>query len=330
MNKYKIEGGIDFFNELYKSLDDESEQFTENNICLITNEPLIDKFVTLKCGHKFNYIPLYNDLVNHKGKFNYMEGSSGKLGSNEIRCPYCRNKEEGVLPYYEELGLKKVNGVNFIHPHVEVFPHKKCEFLIPNKNFDPSSNNIIEIGTAHDLYNCKFYKCHFNYTSQLDESYGDTKYYCWQHKKVVIKQYKKEAIEKVKQQKLEAKEEAKKAKEAEKKAKEQAKLLEKEAKQKAKEEQKKMVLEEKMKKTTKKQKPSQNPPQKPPQKSPKNIINEIQNNIEEENVVIHTNISDNTQCCSQILKTGSNAGNLCGLNVFKDNLCKRHYNLKNK
>jgi hypothetical protein len=315
MNKYKIEGGIDFFNELYKSLDDETDQSNENNICLITNQPLTDKFIALKCGHKFNYIPLYNDLVNHKGKFNYMEGTSGKLGINEIRCPYCRSKEEGVLPYYEELGLKQVPGVNIIstQPTSTIYKHNTCEYLIPNLTFDPSSNNIIEVGTSLDLYNCKFYKCHYNYTSQLDESYGDKKYYCWQHKKVVVKQYKKEAIEKVKQQKLEAKKQAKNAKE-------EAKLLEKEAKKKAKEEQKNMILEEKMKKLNKKQKPL------------KNLINEIQSNTEEENVIIHPNISvtDNTQFCSQILKTGLKAGDACGLNMFKDNLCKRHYNLKNK
>jgi hypothetical protein len=59
MDKYKLEGGIDFFAELYKSLD--IEESDENNMCLITNQPLTDKFVSLNCGHKFNYIPLYND-----------------------------------------------------------------------------------------------------------------------------------------------------------------------------------------------------------------------------------------------------------------------------
>jgi len=76
MNKYKIEGNVDFFAELYKSLD--TKEFEEkiednNNYCLITNNPLTDKHVSLNCGHKFNYIPIYNDLVNYKTKFNYME-----------------------------------------------------------------------------------------------------------------------------------------------------------------------------------------------------------------------------------------------------------------
>jgi hypothetical protein len=48
MKKYTIEGGIDFFTELYKSLDDEEDEQKEKNVCLITNQPLVDKFVELK------------------------------------------------------------------------------------------------------------------------------------------------------------------------------------------------------------------------------------------------------------------------------------------
>lgn len=71
MVKYNIEGGLDFYAELYKSLDiEECEQKTEEdeNKCLITNQQLTDKHIIMDCGHKFNYIPLYNDIVNHKKK----------------------------------------------------------------------------------------------------------------------------------------------------------------------------------------------------------------------------------------------------------------------
>ena len=118
MDKYIIEGGFDFYEELYKSLDiEETNEKTEedNNLCLITNQHLTDNFVQLNCGHKFNYGPLFLDLKNHKQKFNGMEGSSSKLATDEIRCPYCRTKQKGVLPYYEELGFPKINGVNDIN-----------------------------------------------------------------------------------------------------------------------------------------------------------------------------------------------------------------------
>ena len=61
MKKYNIEGGINFFDELYKSLD--TTNVEEDNICLISNQVLVDKFVELNCGHKFNYIPLYNGRI---------------------------------------------------------------------------------------------------------------------------------------------------------------------------------------------------------------------------------------------------------------------------
>ena len=96
MPKYIVEGAIDFFSELYKSLDEEED--TNDNVCLITNAPLTANFVQLQCGHKFNYLPLYKDIYNHKKNFNYLESSSGKLGKNEIRCPYCRKKQNEVLP----------------------------------------------------------------------------------------------------------------------------------------------------------------------------------------------------------------------------------------
>jgi DNA-directed RNA polymerase subunit RPC12/RpoP len=110
---------LDFFLELYKSLDVEENQNkveSDNNLCLITNQLLIDKFVELSCGHKFNYIPLYNDIYNHKKKFNNMESSAGSLKTDEIRCPYCRNKQNGLLPYYENMGIEKTHGVNYIDP----------------------------------------------------------------------------------------------------------------------------------------------------------------------------------------------------------------------
>ena len=111
-----MEGDIDFFAELYKSLDDDDNknktEEDDDNICLITKKQLTDKFVKMDCGHKFNYIPLYYDILNHKKKFNNMEGTTTRLKQNEIRCPYCRKRSVGLLPHYEDLNLAKISGVN--------------------------------------------------------------------------------------------------------------------------------------------------------------------------------------------------------------------------
>ena len=305
MNKYIIEGGLDFYEELYKSLDiEETNEKTEEdkNLCLISNQLLTENYVQLNCGHKFNYIPLFLDLKNHKQKFNGMEGSSSKLAIDEIRCPYCRTKQKGVLPYYEELGFAKTNGVNDINPYTSsksysyktgASSYKTCEFISLNTEYDPSGNNPTDFN-SNNSGNCKFIKC-FHTGSQLLYSYEDEKHYCWQHKKEMIKKYKKEIKDKEKAQAKKAKDEEKqKAKDEEKKTKDEAK----EKAKKEKEEAKKLL----------KTKPT-----------------------ETENVVIgETNIIDLTvdTGCVQILKTGQNKGTQCGCKVMMDNLCNRHFKIK--
>lgn len=298
MKKYNIEGDIDFFAELYKSLDvEENNNKTDedNNKCLISNQPLTDKFVEMKCGHKFNYIPLYNDLVNHKQKFNGMEGNGSKLSADEIRCPYCRKKQKILIPYYEELGLKKVNGVNFYDPTVKQNNYsshygEKCKYQIPSPNFD-------ETKPESDT-NKKCHPCNFGYATKITLynpenpsqpiNYGDDNCYCYSHKKLMIKQYKS-------QEKQKAKDEAKIAKQ---KAKDEAKAAKEQEKQKAK--------EEKQKTKVVKKKPV-------------------------ENVVLgpsEVTIEPNPEIgCVQLLKTGPNKGKQCGCKISLENLCTRHFKL---
>ena len=295
MDKYDIEGGIDFFSELYKSLDETCDDDAPNdNVCLITEQPLAEFYVTMKCGHKFNYKPLYLDIKNHKQKFNNLESSSGRLGHNELRCPYCRNKQVGTLPYHEELGLPKVHGINYIDSNYKPTngssSHKHflspCEFLTPNAHFDPSANEIVE--SSHEISaNCKFYKCgHLG--SQINsyagispmENFGDEKHYCWSHKK-----------EEVKAKNIQIKAELKQAKEAE--------------KQKIKDE-KQQAKDEKKNAKAKKPKPAA-----------ENIVigPVVIGGSSESNVVVG---------CTEILKAGARKGQSCGGKILEDNLCKRH------
>jgi hypothetical protein len=309
MNKYIIEGGIDFYEELYKSLDiEETNEKTEedNNLCLITNQPLSDKFVILECSHKFNYVPLFLDIKNHKQKFNSLEGTSSRLNIDEIRCPYCREKQKGVLPYYEELGLEKINGVNIVNPYTSSSSHsyscyKPCEYLKPNPEYDPSGNEPIETNKLNKG-NCKFHICFssgtsIGYGSVNSENYGDGKSYCWLHKKEMIKKYKQEikikAKEEANKEKLKLKEEAKKAKE-------EAKLKEKEEKKKLKEE-----------------------------------VKKSKQNTSQENVVLGLiDLSGNnvTVGCTEILKSGQNKGKQCGCKIVSQDvtLCSRHFKIKYK
>jgi len=215
MGKYNIEGGIDFYTELYKSLDiNDIEE--DDNICLITNKLLTDKYVKLECGHKFNYTPLYNDLKNHKKKFNLMEGSSSKLRINEIRCPYCRSIQTKLLPYYEELGLEKLNGVNFYDENIKEMYEgglsHKCQY---------TSEECASCSTYWGTSQISIYN---NKDPLKPITYGDNKHYCYLHKRKMIKEYKLKEKEKEKEAKQKQKEEAKLLKQ---KQKEEAKLAKK-------------------------------------------------------------------------------------------------------
>ena len=331
MSKYNIEGGIDFFSELYKSLDiEENEQKTEedNNVCLITNQKLEDKFVKLECGHKFNYIPLLNDIKNHKQKFNHMEGGNTKLKSNEIRCPYCRNKQEGVLPYYEELEIKKINGVNFYDPSLNVHTINeyvstlpKCKYLTPNLGYNPDGKNPVETASKYSGKNCKFFTCLYSghyHISHLIPNFPDAEMLaCCSHKNKIVKEYNLNLKNKAKEEKQKAKEEVKqKAIEEKQKAKEEKQKI-KEENKKTKEDKQKIKGEKTYVKKTKKNE----------------IIGSININYSSNNTVDSSNnnvdSSNNTlnEGCIEILKSGNKKGLICGAKKHDGYRCKRHINL---
>ena len=131
MTNYIIEGNINFYEELFKSYDTNEIEEVEN-CCLITNEALTENFVKLECGHTFNYNAIFNDIVNHKLKYNSMERKMIK--SNEIRCPYCRHIQTKLLPYID--GMEKINGVNYFNTTINEY------------------NNIFQIGEHCGTENC--------------------------------------------------------------------------------------------------------------------------------------------------------------------------------
>ena len=72
-----------------------------DNICLISNEPLEKDHITFTCKHKFNYIPIFNEIIRQKHhiihrKYNNLEVQ--KLTKFQMKCPYCRKIQNGILP----------------------------------------------------------------------------------------------------------------------------------------------------------------------------------------------------------------------------------------
>lgn len=117
---YEIENNFNWQNEL-----NSQEDVYDNSCCLISGLPLEDGSITLPCNHSFNYINLYNEVINQKKRFNNME--SNKLSFKEIKCPYCRNIYNNLLPYYNLKDVIKINGVN--SPEHLTFKFHNCNYV---------------------------------------------------------------------------------------------------------------------------------------------------------------------------------------------------------
>ena len=115
---------IDFNAELMKMVYDESNNDDDTTeVCLIDGLPLETNFIQLKCSHKFNYYNIFNEVIRQKTKYNHKEVQH--LRSNQIKCPYCRNVQTGILPFFE--GYTKIKNVNT--PEKYVMKNNKCSYI---------------------------------------------------------------------------------------------------------------------------------------------------------------------------------------------------------
>ena len=80
---YKLAENINFYDELYKSLDDDDTDIDETKLCQITGLELKDRFVTLNCKHVFNYDAIYTEIC--KQKFEFKTYTSESLSSAELK-----------------------------------------------------------------------------------------------------------------------------------------------------------------------------------------------------------------------------------------------------
>lgn len=247
MVKYIVEGNIDFYKELYKSLDEDDVEVPKtNNVCLITNAPLEKNHIKLLCNHSFNYIPLYNDLCKQQ-----KNGTELYHKKNLIKCPYCRSLHEYILPFNENVA--PVYGVNTLNRNY--MTHVK-----------PAHNNI-PVGYTEGVCEYKiisqhdppvYVECNAIYVKKIENN----KCYCAHHKYLGLQMYwtqlKEEYIKKKEEQKKKIKEDKliiKAQKEEHKKVNEEKKKKEKEdiKKQKEKEKTEKKVKEQQEKEEKQKQ-----------------------------------------------------------------------------
>lgn len=141
----------DFFLKEINNL--ENCEIDDENICLITKEPLEHNAIKLTCNHSFNYISLYNEVYNQKIEKKKIDCI--QLAINQFKCPYCRTIQNKLLPYFPNNQVQKIRGVN--SPIKYSMYLSTCKYILksgPNKgklcnkecNFDYCTRhkNIVE------------------------------------------------------------------------------------------------------------------------------------------------------------------------------------------
>lgn len=153
-----IEG--DFFSQLKNMLTQSSEDdaVNEDNCCLLTKEPLNSVHIKLSCGHEFNYVPLYREVIAQKTIGLSPNGyyTSHSLKRNEIKCPYCRNVQDKLLPYLQYDEVKKMVGVNY--PAKMSMTSQPCTYSTNSANYKKGKKSACKecaVELCNGTYVCK-------------------------------------------------------------------------------------------------------------------------------------------------------------------------------
>jgi len=80
----------------------------DNDMCLISQEPLGKHHVKLPCGHSFNYEHIYAEVERQKKRRSNNEWP--RIGDYAMKCPYCNVIHNGLLPPCE--GFPMMANVN--------------------------------------------------------------------------------------------------------------------------------------------------------------------------------------------------------------------------
>jgi len=207
MVKYVIEGGINFYDELYKSLDYEDQEEKDAPTvlprCLITDAVLENDHVKLLCGHVFNYKPLYTEIQHQKKNYNEQQNQAF------IKCPYCRRLQEFILPPKE--GIRMIYGINTLN---ESYKQKKpSTYSYYSKPILTGYfNGICDYKAVSNVEPIMYVICESTIVTKIENN----KCYCANHKFLGMQQYWNDVKAAKKKQVLEDRQAKKKQKELEK------------------------------------------------------------------------------------------------------------------
>ena len=145
-----IEDDIDFYDEL-NNLNSDNECDTQ--VCLLSKVPLDKNNIKLFCGHSFNFEPLFKEVCNQKKNSHTSFLEVNKLAYNEIKCPYCRQTQNKLLPHVKiNNSMEYIGGVN--SPEQICMTFHKCNYIFNiGKNKGKYCNKV----AYHDVIGCYCY-----------------------------------------------------------------------------------------------------------------------------------------------------------------------------
>lgn len=119
------------FKEALYACISEEECPNEDELCMISKLHLTpENKITLYCGHSFAYNAILEEVKQQKRKM-YNNNCFGRdrLKRNEIKCPYCRGVQKGLLP---QGGGEELMYVNF-PPKWTMYTHKCVNIFMSGK-----------------------------------------------------------------------------------------------------------------------------------------------------------------------------------------------------
>ena len=314
MTLYKTEDNINFYDELYKSLDDPDDE-DDANLCQITGSPLINHSVTLECNHHFNYHALYTEICRQKYHFKTYDilslSNKDKVKYKNsgfdyfIKCPYCRTIQFTILPYYQELGFEQKYGVNSLDKTLQLKTNISNNYsMYYGDGYGSDNYTFKKYGLTFKkgicCYNSNFgNECAGQYVSLLPNTNVS---YCKYHYRSELKKYNLTEKKKIVDKKNKEKEILKSKKEE---------LLN----------ERKQLFEQKNIERAAKGLPLL--------KRLPILQKKITNIVEQQNNLIPEYVPENNeepkQGCTTILKFGPNKGKPCCCKIVNENgVCKRH------
>lgn len=138
-----------FNNEILKLLcADDTDSEEKDNSCLITNNALEADHIELMCKHKFNYVAIFTEICKQKEN-NKLE--STYLKPSQVKCPYCRTVQQGLIPTNPAYPYLKTSGVNI--PECLVYKANKCVSVIKSGKRKGETCNKACVRKACNMHN---------------------------------------------------------------------------------------------------------------------------------------------------------------------------------